>query len=177
MDIFKSVVLGNPLLFWQPDIVVFMRFVQAFTWSVFSFSSWIRRVYMLLHMNSFTVCTGMCVCFCSACRRINCCQGHQGGWNWWWWHHTKWLSPPVVSATVPDSFWFQLSKSILSFLWILSFEIWRGWLLHQRSVDHRLAQEVWHRGDSLPLQETLWWTGVFRGAGSYHWKPGCHGNK
>lgn len=128
-------------------------------------------------MNSFTVCTGTCVCFCSACRRINCCQGHQGGWNWWWWHHTKWLSPPVVSATVPDWFWFQLSKSILSFLWILSFEIWRGWLLHQWSVDHRLAQEVWHRRDSLPLQETLWWTGVFRGAGSYHWKPGCHGNK
>lgn len=59
---------------------------------------------------------------------------------------------------------------------MFSFEIRRGRLLHQRCVDHRLAQEVWHCGDSLPLQETLWRTGVLRGAGSYHWKPGCHGN-
>lgn len=58
-----------------------------------------------------------------------------------------------------------------------SSEIRGGRLLHQRSVDHRLAQEVRHRRDGLPLQETVGRTRVPGGAGSDHRKPGGHGNQ
>lgn len=56
VDIFRSVVLGDRLLLWRPDRAVFMSLVQAFTWSVFSFSSQIRRMYMSLHVNVFARC-------------------------------------------------------------------------------------------------------------------------
>ncbi len=130
-----------------------------------------------------SVCKGTCMCACSCvflpCQWMQSCQWHQRGWKWRliedWWHVTS-HQMIVSTCRFCCHCCLQLSESISHILWFLSFEIWRRWLLHQRRVDHRLAQEVWHRWDNLPLQETVRWTGVFRGAGSYHWKPGCHGN-
>lgn len=177
VDIFRSVVLGDRLLLWRPDRAVFTILVQAFTWSVFSFSSQIRRMYMSLHVNVFACC--QCVRGVSAqpvdgqevvssSRKMATMTTDDDQRQW---HHTQWLPPPAAG---PLCFWFL--KSASCFLWFLSFEIWRGRLLHQRRVDHRLAQEVWHRRDGVPLQETLRRARVFRGAGSHHWKPDCHGN-
>lgn len=146
VDIFRSVVLGDQPLFWQPDRVVFMRFVQGFTWSVFSFSSQI--MYVSVHTE--------CLHLQGVHRRVCVCP------------HISAQSVTLV-AQCENSF---LKVSLVS---VISFEIWSRWLLHQRSVDHRLAEEVRHRGDSFPLQETHWWAGVFRGVGSYPRKPGCHG--
>lgn len=56
-----------------------------------------------------------------------------------------------------------------------SFEIGGGWLLHQRSLDHRLAPQIWHRRNSLPLQEADWRTRVARSSRGHHRKVGGYG--
>lgn len=56
-----------------------------------------------------------------------------------------------------------------------SFEIGGGWLLHQRSLDHWLAPQIWHCRNSLPLQEADWWTRVTWSFRGHHWKFGGYG--
>lgn len=56
-----------------------------------------------------------------------------------------------------------------------SFEIRGRWLLHQRSLDHWLAPQIWHRRNSLPLQEADWWTRIARSSRGHHWKFGGYG--
>lgn len=120
-----------------------------------------------------SVCAQARVC---VCRGIESCQ-------WWWRWTTAVTSRQMIVSTCClgyrslSALDFSFSQSVSCFsLWSFSFEIWRRRLLHQRSVDHWLAQEVWHRRHRLPLQETLRRTRVLRGPRSYHRKPGCHGN-
>lgn len=105
-------------------------------------------------------------------------SGRDTSRNWWQW---CWALPAATASHQIASSWFSLMTAVWncsSFPFEKrSFEIRRGRLLHQRSVDHRLAQEVWHCGDCLPLQEARRRTRVSGGAGSDHWKPGGHGNQ
>jgi len=118
----------------------------------------------------------VCVCVCVSAQKVDIREARK-----WWWTSAM-TSPHMIVSTCVSGLPFPVCFGSLKVLLVFfrdykSAEIRSGRLLHQRRVDHRLAQEVWHRRDGLPLQETLRRAGVLTGARSYHWNPGCHGNE